>query len=143
MVVAMAGTAASRPPNVGISPDHTTVGSGAPQDTLTNADKLEIAYVRGAIQAEPITPTAKAFNETPPQPPSPPATRKIVSRHTHDTNAKKVAGASPGRHIKGHESKKSKNVERAKLPVDLRPCRRPEGIDGLLRVLNLSAGCDT
>jgi hypothetical protein len=100
------------------------------------------SYVQVAIEAEPVTPT-KALNETPPQPLSPPATPKIVSRHWHDPNAKKVAAVSPGRRIKGPESKKSKNVERAKLPVDLRPYRRPEGIAGLLRVLNLSPGCDT
>ena len=143
IVVTMAGTAASRPPNVGTSPDQTKVGSGVPQDTLTKADKLETAYVREAIEAEPVTPTARVLNETPPQPPRPPATRKIVTQHSHDPNTKKVAAVSSGRRIKDQESKKSKNVERAKLPAELRPCRRPEGFAGLLRVLNLSPGCDT
>ena len=41
-----AGTAASRPPAIEPLPDQTTAGSGVPQDTLTKADKLEIAYVR-------------------------------------------------------------------------------------------------
>jgi hypothetical protein len=86
----------------------------------------------------------KAGDESPPQPLSPPATPKIVSWHSHDPNAKKVAAVSLGRRIKGQESKKkSKNAERAKLPAELRPCRRPEGFAGLLRVLNLSPGCDT
>jgi len=117
---------------------------------LTKADKLEVVYVRDPVAVEPVMLVTKADDETPPQPPSPPATPKIVSRHSHDPNAKKVAAVSPGRRIKGQESKKSKNVERAKLPVelrplpvDLRPCRRPEGFAGLLRVLNLSPGCDT
>jgi hypothetical protein len=139
----MTGTAASRPPTVGTSPDQTTVGADFAQDTLTKADKLEIAYVREAIEAEPVTPTAEAPNETPPQPLSQTATPKIVSRHWHDSNTKKVAAVSPDQRINGQESKKSKNVERAKLPVDLRPCRRPEGFAGLLRALNLSPGCDT
>ena len=143
-IVAKAGTAASRPPHVETYLDQTTVVSGVPQDTLTEADKLETGYVREAIEAEPAAPTARVLNETPPQPPRPPATRKIVTQHSHDPNTKKVTVASPGRGIKGQESKKSKKVEQAKpLPVDLRPCRRPEGFAGLLRALNLSPGCDT
>jgi hypothetical protein len=38
IVVTVAGTAASRPPNAGASPDKTAVGSGFEQDTLTKAD---------------------------------------------------------------------------------------------------------
>ena len=48
-----AGTAASRPPNTERLPDQTTAGSGLPQDTLTKADKLEIAYERKVIPVEP------------------------------------------------------------------------------------------
>jgi len=149
-MVAICGGTPTPPPIVEVSPDKTTIGIGSSQDTLTKADKLEIAHVRDPPAAEPVMPVATAPDETPPQPLSPPATPKIVSRHSHDPNAKKVAAVSPGRRIKGQESKKSKNVERAKLPVelrplpvDLRPCRRPEGFAGLLRVLNLSPGCDT
>jgi len=148
MIAIKAGTP-TPPLNVGASPEQTTVGTGFVQDTLTKADKLEVVYVRDPVAVEPVMLVTKADDETPPQPPSPPATPKIVSRHSHDPNAKKVAAVSPGRRIKGQESKKSKNVERAKLPaelrplpVDLRPCRRPEGFAGLLRVLNLSPGCD-
>ena len=142
MVAIKAGTP-TPPPNVGASPEQTTVGTGFAQDTLTKADKLQVAYVRDPAAVEPVMPDTKAHDETPPQSPSPPATPKIVSRHSHDLHAKKVAAVSPGRRIKGQESKKSKNVERAKLPVDLRPCPRPEGFAGLLRLLNLSPGCDS
>jgi hypothetical protein len=149
MIAIKAGTP-TPPLNVGASPEQTTVGTGFVQDTLTKADKLEVVYVRDPVAVEPVMLVTKADDETPSQPPSPPATPKIVSRHSHDPNANKVAAVSPGRRIKGQESKKSKNVERAKLPVelrplpvDLRPCRRPEGFAGLLRVLNLSPGCDT
>jgi hypothetical protein len=132
------------PPDTGASPEETTVGTGFAQDTLTKADKLEVAYFRDPIAVEPAMPLTKGRDETPPLPLSPPATPKTVSRHSHDLNAKKVATVRPGRHIKGQEPNKSKNVERAKLlPVELRPCRRPEGFAGLLRVLNLSPGCDT
>src|SRR5258706_6465527 len=135
-----AGTPAP-PPKA--SPDQTTIATGSSQDTLTKADKLEIAYVRDRIAVEPVMRVTKAQNEPPTHPLSPTATPRIVSRHWHDPNAKKSAAASPDRRIKNKEPKKSKNVERAKLPVDLRPCPRPEGFAGLLRVLNLTPGCDS
>jgi hypothetical protein len=137
-----AGTPAPSP-IVEASPDKATIETGSSQDTLTKADKLEIAYVRDRIAVEPVMRVTKVPSETPPQPLSPTATPKIVSRHWHDPNAKKSAAASPDRRIKNKEPKKSKNVERAKLPVDLRPCPRPEGFAGLLRVLNLTPGCDS
>src|SRR3981081_2916837 len=119
MIAIKAGTP-TPPLNVGASPEQTTVGTGFVQDTLTKADKLEVVYVRDPVAVEPVMLVTKARDETPPQPPSPPATPKIVRRHLHDPNAK--TAVSPGRPIKGQESKKSKNVERAKLPVDLRSC---------------------
>ena len=141
MVAIKAGTP-TPPPKVGASSEQTTVGTGFAQDTLTKADKLEVAYVRDPVGVEPVMLVTKAREETPPQPLSPPATPKIVSRHLNNPNAKKVAAVSLGRRIKGQD-KKSKKAERAKLPAELRPCRRPEGFAGLLRVLNLSPGCDT
>jgi hypothetical protein len=141
MVAIGAGTS-TPPPNVEASPDQTSIATGASQDTLTKADKPEVAYVRDPVAVEHVMLVTKARDETPPQPLSPPATPKSVSRHSHDPNATKVAAVSPGRRIKGQESK-SKNVEHAKLPVDLRPCPRPEGFAGLLRLLNLSPGCDS
>jgi hypothetical protein len=141
-----AGTAASRPPDMEPLPDQTTVGSGVPQDTLTKADKLEIAYVRKAVPVEPVTPFAKVTPE--PSLPLPTTVPKVASRHWHDPNSIKVTKGSQDQRIKssqsrkGQESKKSKNVEPSKAIVDLRPCRRPEGFAGLLRALNLSPGCD-
>ena len=132
------------PPNVRASPEQRTVGNSFSQDTLTKADKLEIAYVRVPVVAvEPVMLVTRAPDETPPKPRSSTATPKIVSRQGHDPNAKKSAAASPDRRIKIQEPKKIKNDDRAKATVDLRPCRRPEGFAGLLRALNLSPGCDT
>ena len=142
MVAISAGTS-TPPPTVGASPEQTTVGKTFSQDTLTKADKLEIAYVGDAVAVEPAMLVTKAPDEPAPQPPSPTATPKIVSRHWHDPNAKKSAAVSLGRRIEGQEPKKSKNVDHGKATVDLRACRRPEGFAGLLRALNLSAGCDT
>jgi hypothetical protein len=149
MVAIDAGTS-TPPPNVSASPVQTTVGKTDSQDTLTKADKLEIAYVRDAVAAGPAPPVMKTPDETPAQPAGPTATAKIVSRAWHDPNARKSAAAFPRRRIKDQEPKTSKqepktskNVDRAKPTVDLRACRRPEGFAGLLRALNLSPGCDT
>jgi hypothetical protein len=142
-----AGTAASRPPDIEPLPNQTTVGSGIPQDTLTKADKLEIAYVRKAVLVDPVTQFAKASPE--PSLPLPAMVPKVASRHWHDPNSKKVTKGSQDQRIKtsqskkGQDSKKRKNVEPPKAIVDLRPCRRPEGFAGLLSALNLSPGCDT
>jgi hypothetical protein len=141
MVANKAGTP-SPPPNVGASPDQMTIGKSFSQDTLTKADKLEIAYVRDQVAVKPVMPVTKVPTETLPQPLGPTAIPKRVSRHWHDSSARKVAAVSPGRRIKSKEPQKSKNVERAKAAVDLRPCRRPEGFAGLLRALNLSPQCD-
>lgn len=150
MAAINAGTS-KPPPAEEASPGQTSVGKTSSQDTLTSsqdtltkADRLEIAYVRDAVAAEPAMPVAKAPNVTPPQAPVPTAPPKIVSRHwQHDPNAKKSAAVPPGRRIKDQEPKKSKNADRGKATVDLRACRRPEGFAGLLRALNLSPGCDT
>jgi hypothetical protein len=132
------------PPNVRASPEQRTVAEGFSQDKLTKADKLEIAYVRvPVVGVEPVMLVTQVSNETPSQPPSPVATPKIVSQHWQDTNAKNSGAAPPGRRFKHQEPKTTTNVERAKVPVDLRPCRRPEGFAGLLRAMNLTPGCDT
>jgi hypothetical protein len=110
------------------SPEQTTVGKTFSLDTLTKADKLEIAHVRDPVAVEPVILVTKTPNATPPQPLSTTATPKILSRHWHDPKAKKSAAVSPDRHIKHQEPKKSKNVESAKAPVDLRPV-------GVLRAL--------
>lgn len=143
MVAIMNAGMSTPPPTVGASPEQTTVGNTFSQDTLTKADKLEIAHVRDAAIVEPATLATKAPDEISPQPPSSTATPKIASQHWHGPNGKKSAAVSLSRRIKSQEPKKSKNVERGKATVDLRACRRPEGFAGLLRALNLSPGCDT
>jgi hypothetical protein len=143
MVAIKAGTPPPPPPNVGASPEQTTTATGSSHDTLTKADKLEIAYLRVPVAVEPVRLATQVSEETPHKPLSSTVTPKIVSRHWHDPNAKKSAAVSPARRIKIQEPKNGKNVDRAKATVDLRPCRRPEGFAGLLRALNLSPGCDT
>jgi hypothetical protein len=107
------------------------------QDTLTSADRVDVAYV------SPTDRSKLAAIQSGNQAKSGLAPSTIVTRHWHDLNAKRSAAVSPDRRIKIQEPKKSKNVERAKTSVDLRPCRRPEGFAGLIRALNLSPGCDS
>jgi hypothetical protein len=145
-VVAVAATSAGTstppptPPTVEDSPEQTTVVDSFSRDTLTKADKLEIAYVRKPVAEEPIMPVPIASGEILPQRLRPTATQKIISPRPH---AKKPATASSERRIKIREAKKSKDIERGKVTADLRPCRRPEGIAGLLRVFSLSPKCDS
>ena len=149
MVALRAGTP-TPPPSARPSPAQTTVGEIFSQDTLTKADRLDIAYVRDLIAPKPVMLVAKVPDETPSRLSRPTATTKIMSRHWHDPHARKPAAVSAARRIKGEESqkgnlesKKGNNVDRGKPTVDLRPCRRPEGFAGLLRALNLTPGCDT
>jgi hypothetical protein len=106
------------------------------QDTLTSADRVDGAYVSPTDRSKlaTIEPGNQAKRGL-----APPT---IVPRHWHDPSAKRSAAVSPDRRIKVQDPKKSKDVDRAKASVDLRPCRRPEGFAGLLRALNLSPGCD-
>jgi hypothetical protein len=124
------------------SPEPMTSDKIASQDTLTKADRLDIAYISNAVAAEPAIPVAKAPDEPSPQVPVPTARPRILNRHGHDPNAGKTAAASPYRRIKSQQPN-GKNIDRGKATVDLRPCRRPEGFAGLLRALNLTPGCNT
>jgi hypothetical protein len=142
-VVAINAGTSTPPPTVGASPEQTTVGEPFSRETLTEADKLEIAYVRDPVAVESLMPVTMASDEILPQRLSPTATPKIVSPHWHHPLAKKPPTVSPDGRIKIRESKKNKNVERGKVTVDPRSCRRPEGFAGLLRALNLSPGCDS
>jgi hypothetical protein len=160
-IVALRAGTPTPPLSTRPSPAQTTVDEIFSQDTLTKADRLDIAHVRDLIAPKPVMLVAKAPHETPPQPSGPTSTTNIVSRHWHDPHARRPAAVSPGRRIKGGESqkgnqeskkgnqekgnqeKKGNNVDRGKPTADLRPCRRPEGFAGLLRALNLTPGCDT
>ena len=141
-VVAVSAGTPTRTPNVEASPEQMTIATGSSRDSLTKADKLEIAYVPVPVAAEPVMLATQVSDETSPHPQSL-TIPKIVSRHWHDHNAKRLAAGSPDRRIKIQQPKNGKNVDLSRATADLRPCRRPEGFAGLLRALNLSPGCDT
>ena len=142
MVAIKAGTPPP-PPNARAYLYETTIAIDSSRDTLTEADKLEIAYVRAPLVEEPVMQVTKAPVENPLRSPGSTATPKIVSRHWHDPNGKKSASVSSGRSIKIQQSKNHENGNGRKATVDLRSCRPPEGFAGLLRALNLSPACDT
>lgn len=143
-MVAINAETSTPPPTVEASPDQATVGQAFSQDTLTKADRLDIAYVRrDDALVEPAMLVTKSPDETPPPSPGPATPPKIVSRHWHDPNARKSAAVSPGQRIRDREPKKSANVDRRKATVDPRTCRRSEGFAGLLKAFNLAPGCDT
>jgi hypothetical protein len=142
VVAINAGPTTSSPITVA-SPEQITVGQTSSQDTLTKTDRLEIAYVRVPLAVEPVTLVTKTLDETPLQSLSDTETPKIVSRHWHDPNAKKSAISSISRRMKGQEPKRSKNVDRGKATIGVKPCRPPDGFAGLIRALNLSRGCET
>ena len=127
-------------PNEGASPEQMPIATDCSHGTLTIADRLEIAYV--PVAAEPVVLATPVSDESSTQPRRL-TIPKIISRHLHDHNAKKLVAVSADRRINIQQPKRNgKGVDRAKATVDLRPCRRPEGFAGLLRALNLSPGCD-
>jgi hypothetical protein len=142
MVAIKAGTPPPRQ-SEGATPVETTIASDSSRDTLTEADKLEIAYVRAPLVEEPVMQVTMATDENPPRLTSSTATPKIANRHWHNPTGKKSASVSPGRSIKIPPPKNGKNDDSGKATGDLRSCRRQEGFAGLLRALNLSPGCDT
>ena len=129
--------------------DQRTVGTDLTQDTLSKADRLEIAYVRREM------PAASALQPSEPIAPPvtlvlPPAASQIVSRHWHDPNA--VSSATKPKHTKQTASNKKSNAndgksnqaaDRSKPAEPVEPCSRPGAVGDLLRSLNLSPACES
>ena len=115
----------------------------SPQDTLTEADRLEIAHVRDALAAAPPAPVAavaSAPGETSPQPAGAKPAPRIVKRHRHDPKATKSATASAARSIKRHEQKPDRNVASRKPAVELKRLSTPGGICGAVTGIEPHAG---
>ena len=53
-VVAVSAGPPTPTPNVEASPEQMTIATGSSRDTLTKADKLEIAYVPVPVAVEPV-----------------------------------------------------------------------------------------
>src|SRR5258708_7180280 len=138
-VVAIEIGATPAPSLIEAALDQTTIGTGSGQDTLTKADKLEISYVRQAVEIKPVGLSAKVPPET--SLPSPTPITKIASRHWHDPNAKSIPATTPHQKPSGKESKKGAKGDRPKATAVVKPCRS-DAFGGLLRSLKLSPECE-
>jgi hypothetical protein len=127
-----------------------TVGTGLAQDTLSNADRLEITYVHQEILPPPAVQPTKPFVPAVSSSTLPIET-KIISRHWHDPNAISSSAAKSEQTKQTGSNKKSKTVDRkgnqaadrSKPAEQVKPCSRPRAFGDLLRSLNLSPACDS
>jgi hypothetical protein len=129
--------------------DQRTVGIDLTQDTLSKADRLEIAYVRREMPAasalqpsEPIAPPIAMVNS--------PAATQIVARHWHDPNAissgmtrKQTKQTASNKKSKTNDGKSNQAADRSKPAEPTKPCSRPGAVGDLLRSLNLSPACES
>jgi hypothetical protein len=98
-------------------------------DTPTDLERVEVAYVP-PVEA-PSEPAA-------PQKAASPAPTRIVSRHWHDPHDRKFSEAAK---LSASKSKPKSSADRApKRVADAKECRS-DGLDPLLRKLNLSPQC--
>ena len=100
------------------------------RDTPTDAERVDVVYVPPVL--EDLAPSV-------PQEPTNPPPRRLVSRHWHDPHDLKFGAIKP-KASSAKQPKKS-SVDRAPKQVsDARECRS-DGLDPLLRKLNLSPPC--
>jgi hypothetical protein len=129
--------------------DQTTVGDRLTQDTLGEADRLEISYERREVPAPSALPPTKPIVPAI-SPVTPPVENKIVSRHWHDPNAfssatksKQIRQTAPDKKSKTVDGKGGRAADRSKPTEPMKPCSRPGAFGDLLRSLNLSPACDS
>jgi type IV secretory pathway VirB10-like protein len=138
--------------------DETTIGADFGQETLTKADRLEIAYV----PPEPLAPPELQ----PPEPLAPPVLQpteplrsaisstvqqtetKIISRHWHDPNAPVSSAAKKKQTKQALSNKKSRPDAKRNQAADRvqpteppKPCNQTGPFSEFLRSLNLSPAC--
>jgi hypothetical protein len=109
-------------------------------DTLTETDRLNVAYVRSVVEnAKPapfvVIPADLTLDK-------PKTVSTVANRRLRGTDSKTHAAPSPTRQSKSRAPKATK-VAHAKASVAFKPCRRPEGFAGFLRLLNLGPRCET
>ena len=125
----------------------TTIGADFDQETLTKADRLEIAYV----PPEPPAPPALQPVE-PLRSPIPPTVQqaepKIVGRHWHDPKAPVSSAAKKKQTKQALRDKKSRpdpkrnqTADRVKSPEQPKPPCKTGPFSEFLRSLNLSPAC--
>jgi hypothetical protein len=129
--------------------EETTIGADFGQETLTKADRLEIAYVPPKSPAlavlQPVEPLGSAISSTVQQ-----AETKIVSRHWHDPNAPASSAAGTKRTRQSQTDKKSRPDPKRNQTADRvkpteqpkpSPCNRTGPFNEFLKALNLAPAC--
>jgi hypothetical protein len=118
----------------------TTVGISDSQGALAKADRLEITYARSETPTQPglvderISPSEATTFGSPEIP-------RIINRHRHDPQTKKVtAAALPKSKPKTTDIKRTAIPDRSKAAGDTEPCRL-SAFGGLRKALNLP-GCE-
>jgi hypothetical protein len=105
------------------------------QDTLTDAEKVDVVYVPPSEQGQAgLPPPASKKPASPPH-------HVIAPRHWHDPHDVKVEAAEQ-KTISTKQSKKRSADGPPKQVSGVKVCR-PDGLDPLLRKLNLSPPCDS
>jgi hypothetical protein len=105
------------------------------QDTSTAAERVDVVYVQPSEQGQ-----ADLSPSKPKQAAIPPY-RNITPRHWHDPQDVKAKAANNRANIT-KQSKKGAADKPPKQVSDIKPCRS-DGLDPLLRKLNLSPPCDS
>jgi hypothetical protein len=136
-----------------------TVGIGGSRDTLTKADRLEVTYLRNDVRFQPDPPD-QVISPVESTPAGPQPAMKVVSPPWHDPTTRKLAVMLPRPRPKNttqgpfkmatkiptdnaiKSTKKTTNADRSKLAVEAKSCQS-SGFGSLLKVLNLSSGCQT
>jgi hypothetical protein len=114
-----------------------TEPASAPNE-LAKSDRLELPNTR--VETESIVPLAATMPaETPSA--SPETIKTAADRNWQDANARTILAASPRRHTKGKESKKSAGPSPSNARAEVWHCRQ-DAMGSVLRSLDLSPRCD-
>jgi hypothetical protein len=101
------------------------------------SDRLELPDTRGETElTEPSTTTMPVATSST----SPETVKQVASRHWQDANAR-TSVASPRRHTKSKESKRSAGKFHPNERAEVWHCRQ-DGVGSLLRSLDLSPRCN-
>ena len=114
-----------------------TEPASAPNE-LAKSDRLELPNTR--VETENIV---APMNAMPTETPSTvrETVKKVADRHWQDANARTIPVASPRRHIKSKESRKSAGTIPSNARAEVWHCRQ-DAMGSLLRSLDLSPRCD-
>jgi hypothetical protein len=104
------------------------------RDTPTDAEKVDVVYVP---PVEDLAPSTQSASQKAPSPPPP----RLVSRHWHDPHDRKFFEASKQKASASRSPTKNSADRVPNRVTAVKECRS-DGLDPLLRKLNLSPQCE-